>query len=62
MIDLFVELQRPLNEREIGKVHLLLIEGKAKREQDTLMGKTDCFKNGYVKIDQVPVYKEGVVG
>lgn len=59
MIDTFIEIQSPLNQAEVGKTHLLLIEGKAKREQNVLMGKTDHFKNGYVKITSVPVYQGG---
>jgi tRNA A37 methylthiotransferase MiaB len=61
MIDTFVENQAPINQKEIGKAHLLLIEGRAKRESNVLMGKTDNFKNGYAKIEKVPVYKEGKV-
>ena len=32
MIDTFVEVQAPLNEAEVGKTHLLLMEGRAKRQ------------------------------
>lgn len=32
MIDLFLEVQSPLNEAEIGTTQLLLIESKAKRD------------------------------
>lgn len=35
------------------------MEGKAKRDSNTLMGKTDNFKNGYVKIQSVSVYQDG---
>lgn len=50
-----------MNQSEVGKIHLLLIEGKAKRDTGVLMGKTDHFKNGYAKITKVPVYKDGKV-
>lgn len=56
MIDTFVEVQAPLNEAEVGKTHLLLMEGKAKREKGVLLGKTDNYKNSYVPIQSVPVY------
>jgi hypothetical protein len=59
MIDTFVENQAQLNQKEIGKIHLLLMDGKAKRDSNTLMGKTDNFKNGYAKIQNVPVYQDG---
>jgi len=49
MIDVFVKEQSKLNEKEVGKVHLLL-EGKSKRDAGVLLGKTDNFKSGYVKI------------
>jgi hypothetical protein len=45
----------------VGKRHLLLIEGRAKRDIDVLMGKTDSFKNGYAKIQSVPIYKDGKI-
>lgn len=61
MIDLFVELQAPLNQIEIGKVHLILIEEKSKRDENVLQGKTDNFKNSYSKITSVPVYKNGAI-
>jgi hypothetical protein len=35
------------------------MEGKAKRDSNVLMGKTDNFKNGYAKIESVPVFREG---
>jgi len=50
MIDVFVKEQSKLNEKEVGKVHLLLLEGKSKRDAGVLLGKTDNFKSGYVKI------------
>jgi tRNA A37 methylthiotransferase MiaB len=61
MIDTFVEGQAGLNRAEVGRLHLLLLEGRAKREQNTLMGKTDHFKNGYVGVERVPVYRSGKV-
>ncbi len=57
MIDVFVEEQANLNKKEINKVHLLLMEGKAKRDHKVLIGKTDHFKNGYVEIVDVPVFE-----
>ncbi len=38
---------------------MLLMEGRAKRDTNVLMGKTDNFKNGYVKIQSVPVFEKG---
>ena len=32
------------------------MEGKAKREEGILMGKTDNYKNGYVNVEVVDVY------
>jgi hypothetical protein len=29
---------------------MLLLEGESKRNKDTLVGKTDTYKNGYVRI------------
>lgn len=59
MIDLFVEVQTPLNQVELGKIHLLLIEGRAKRDANVLLGKTDHYKSGYVKVTSIPVYEGG---
>jgi tRNA A37 methylthiotransferase MiaB len=59
MIDTFVEWQAQLNQKEVGRTHLLLLEGRAKRDTNVLMGKTDNFKNGYVKIQNVPVFQDG---
>lgn len=61
MIDTFLVYQTEVNQKEVGKTHLLLIEGKAKREVDVFMGKTDHFKNGYAKLEKVPVYKDGKI-
>lgn len=61
MIDLFVELQAPLNQKEIGQVHLILLEEKSKRDEHVLQGKTDNFKKSYAKITSVPVYKDGMI-
>jgi hypothetical protein len=43
----------------VGKVHLLLLEGRSKRDQSVLMGKTDTFKNGYVAVSKMPIFKAG---
>ena len=59
MIDLFVEEQAPRNQKEVGRVHLLLLEGRAKRDQTTLLGKTDCYKSGYVPGGRVAVWGGG---
>ena len=63
MIEVFLEEQADSNAKEIGKVHLLLMESKSKRVENVLTGKTDNFKTGYVKVREVPVYENGrVVG
>jgi tRNA A37 methylthiotransferase MiaB len=61
MIETFSEVQAPLNQAEVGKLHLLLVEGRAKREQGVLMGKTDNYKNGYAAVQTVPLYDKGQV-
>jgi tRNA A37 methylthiotransferase MiaB len=59
MIDTFTKIQSTINQAEIGKLHVILLEGKAKRQENTLMGKTDNFKNSYAKVSKVSVYKKG---
>lgn len=59
MIDLFVEIQAEVNALEQGKTHLLLIEGKSKRDSLKMMGKTDTFKKGYVDLKAIPVFSQG---
>jgi len=61
MIEVFLEEQSHKSKREVGEVHLLLMEGRAKREEGVLMGKTDNFQNGYVKVQEVPLFEGGMI-
>ncbi len=47
----------PLNNAEVGKLHLILIEGRSKRDSKKLLGKTDNFKTSFAEKAIVPVYE-----
>eukprot|EP01025_Chloroclados_australasicus_P038729 TRINITY_DN39_c0_g1_i2.p1 TRINITY_DN39_c0_g1~~TRINITY_DN39_c0_g1_i2.p1 ORF type:complete len:599 (+),score=70.72 TRINITY_DN39_c0_g1_i2:104-1798(+) len=44
VIDTFKQKQQELQVKEIGRYHLVLVEGKAKRPDNHLVGRTDTFK------------------
>lgn len=54
LIKVFETEQALLNQKEIGRYHLLLIEGKSKKDAKKLVGKTDTFKKGFFTNCEVP--------
>ncbi len=59
MIDLFTEVQRPTNDKELGTNHLLLVQNTSKRDQNKWIGKTDNFKKAVILKGEVPYLVDG---
>jgi hypothetical protein len=54
MIKTFIGEQGKSFQEQIGQYHLLLIEGKSKKDQQKLIGKTDTFMKGFIENRELP--------
>jgi len=56
VVDTFYRVLKEKNQKELGKIHLVLIDRKSRRSQHDFVGRTDTNKKVIISADQTPIY------